>query len=307
MKYLHFRNESLAHLRAIDDLITEVITLKNKPFEFFTGLIFSRETIIVSGNVDRYSFILWLLICNKRANIILHISSCKTTILHSYLLLTLSRKKRMGFAFVTNFVRDHFEKSLQSETTQRASTVHHFSRLFDIGEFRYLVEIKYDFLFLGRLDSRRGIKEYISLARANPGSRFAVAGDGPLRALVEQEAFLLENLEYVGFVDGSQKMELLSCSKCLVSMMRETENFGISIAEALTIGVSVICPSDYGPAEIVGPSFVGYDKGELQAGCFDAFGFSQRILFDEKYRNTHISINLSKEIVRSRWMVLVDD
>jgi glycosyltransferase involved in cell wall biosynthesis len=306
MKYLHFRNESLAHVRAIEDLITEIITLKKKPLKFIKCLIFSKEPIIVSGNLDPFSFILWLLVFNNQSRIIIHISSTKTTAMHSFLLFIIARNKRLGFAFVTKFVRDHFI-NLKAERKFKCAVVYHYSPIFDKSNDECIRKFDYDFLFLGRLDSRRGIDEYILLAKNNPNFSFVIAGDGPLRSMVEKKGHIVDNLEYVGFVDGPKKQRLLSSAKCLVSLMRETENFGISIAESLSLGVSVICPDDYGPAEIIGPSFLGYDKCFLKDEIFNATSFSRRVLFDCKYRNSNISIDLSKESIRSRWLRLLND
>ena len=186
------------------------------------------------------------------------------------------------------------------------SIVYHYSNIFAWSGIRAEKTVENDFLFFGRLDSRRGIEEFILLAEQNSEFSFVIAGDGPMRPLVEERCSLINNLRYLGFVDESRKRQLLSSCRCLVSLMRETEKFGISIAEALFLDMVVICPDDYGPREIVGKSFKGYDKKLLKKDLFDAANFSRSVLFGEKFQNSGIAIDMSRDNVRRQWLRLLD-
>ena len=98
--------------------------------------------------------------------------------------------------------------------------------------------------FCGRLVTQKGIRDFITTAQAlqadMPGFKAVMIGAGPekpwLEETIKQHAL---NIELVGRVDDATKFSLLSRSKLFVFPSVE-EGWGIAIAEALSVGTSVV-------------------------------------------------------------------
>lgn len=105
------------------------------------------------------------------------------------------------------------------------------------------------FVFLGRIDPKKGIENLLEAVsrtggfRQN-GFRLAIAGDADhaygrgLRALTGRLG-LGDVVEFVGQVEGERKERFLASAHCLV-MPSHTENFGIVVSEALAQGTPAI-------------------------------------------------------------------
>lgn len=104
-------------------------------------------------------------------------------------------------------------------------------------------------LFLGRLDSKKGIDLLLELWR-EIGPRFAnwrlvVAGPdlggfgARMVAAVAADPLLLERTTFTGMLEGAEKSAALARSELFVLPTRG-ENFGIAVAEALAYGTPVI-------------------------------------------------------------------
>jgi glycosyltransferase involved in cell wall biosynthesis len=105
------------------------------------------------------------------------------------------------------------------------------------------------FLFTGRLCHEKGLDSLLSAYRIYRYSSaapwpLAVAGDGPLRRMVENEA----NVEYLGFVQPGNLPGFLLDAGCLVLPSR-FEPWGVVIHEACSAGMPVICTQECGAAE----------------------------------------------------------
>jgi len=107
---------------------------------------------------------------------------------------------------------------------------------------------RFQLLFLSRLDRKKGLDVLLpAFARVRnelPTSRLVIAGSGDssyekeMRALTRQHD-LESCVEFVGFVDGSQRMELFRSSSLFVLPSRE-ENFGLAVVEAMAVGLPVV-------------------------------------------------------------------
>jgi len=112
-------------------------------------------------------------------------------------------------------------------------------------------------VFVGRLAPEKGIEFVIDAARALPGTKFTIAGDGPLASLVERAAGELTNLEHVGFVGQKEARNLMrSAVACLIPSVWQ-EPGPLSCLEAMAEGTPVICFSFGGLAEYVADSSAG--------------------------------------------------
>ncbi|MFP1679140.1 glycosyltransferase [Alloalcanivorax sp. C16-2] len=87
-------------------------------------------------------------------------------------------------------------------------------------------------LYVGRLAAEKNIEHFLALAEAHPDCRFTVAGDGPLRGLVEQRRKELPNLNFLGWCSRERVVAELDAHQVLV-LPSAVEAFGTVALEAL--------------------------------------------------------------------------
>ena len=92
------------------------------------------------------------------------------------------------------------------------------------------------YVTLSRLDWHKDIDGIVE-AFNQLDERLIVAGDGPERERLERAAG--DNIEFVGFVDETEKRRLLSSAKAFVFNGRD-EDFGIAPVEALAAGTPLL-------------------------------------------------------------------
>ncbi len=99
------------------------------------------------------------------------------------------------------------------------------------------------FVFLGKLQKEKGIETLLrAWEQAGIDGELVIAGDGPLRAVVEKAVG--ETVSYVGWADDARKAALLSTATALVFPSQWPETFGLVIAESLLAGCPVIATPD---------------------------------------------------------------
>jgi glycosyltransferase involved in cell wall biosynthesis len=86
--------------------------------------------------------------------------------------------------------------------------------------------------YVGRLAPEKELVQIYDAAREFPSLHFRLAGEGPLRAMVEKWATELPNLEYVGWISRDQVIDLLDETDLLVLPSR-FETFGTVAFEAM--------------------------------------------------------------------------
>ncbi|MEA3638849.1 MAG: glycosyltransferase [Lamprobacter sp.] len=100
-------------------------------------------------------------------------------------------------------------------------------------------------LFAGRLAPEKNLGAVIEAAEALPQLNFQIAGDGPLRDWVQQEAARLPNLDYVGWVRRQAILPLIDRTDLLV-LPSTIESFGTIALEAMARGRLVVVSSQCG-------------------------------------------------------------
>lgn len=110
-------------------------------------------------------------------------------------------------------------------------------------------------LFLGRLSPEKGVQTLIEAARKLRVGRIKVAGLGPLEGQVRSAAEEIQKLEFVGYVAGRQKVDLIQRACAMVVPSEWYENFPISVVESMSLGTPVIASDTGGLPEM-------FDDGE---------------------------------------------
>ncbi len=87
-------------------------------------------------------------------------------------------------------------------------------------------------LFAGRLAPEKNIESLLAAVEALPNIHFTVAGDGPLRELVEEKAATLPNLSNVGWLNRESLRDQIDQHDALV-LPSHFESFGTIALEAM--------------------------------------------------------------------------
>jgi phosphatidyl-myo-inositol alpha-mannosyltransferase len=112
-------------------------------------------------------------------------------------------------------------------------------------------------LFVGRLDSRKGVKYLLHafklLTEKDPNISLRIAGDGVEREKLEALAADLElsNVEFLGFVSDADKIKLLQTSDLFCAPSPYGESFGLVIVEAMAAGLVIVAGDNPGYASVL--------------------------------------------------------
>ncbi|MFW6333351.1 MAG: glycosyltransferase [Thermodesulfobacteriota bacterium] len=94
-------------------------------------------------------------------------------------------------------------------------------------------------VFAGRLAPEKNIAHFTDAAAQLNHLRFVVAGDGPMKPLVQRRAEALANLEYAGWCDREKLMKIMDKSDLLV-LPSKVEGFGTIALEAMARRINVL-------------------------------------------------------------------
>lgn len=141
----------------------------------------------------------------------------------------------------------------------RVATV---SSLFDSAEIPTIETLKdpdrATLLFLSRLVPHKGaelvIDAFALLLPEFPNLRLLIAGDGPLKSGLERRAVglgVMARLEFLGFVQGSEKVNALGRAGIFVFPATATEGCPVAVLEAMGTGLPIVCSGAGGLSEIV--------------------------------------------------------
>jgi len=143
-------------------------------------------------------------------------------------------------------------------------------------------------LFAGRLAEEKNLEEVIGVARARPALEFGIAGDGPMREIVEEAARELPNLRYYDWVSREALVDLIDGYDVLLLPSR-VESFGTVALEGMARGRLVIVSGACGIAEWpdleAGLFQVGRD--ESVAGTVDRVVSLSPAVVEQKSRTAH--------------------
>jgi glycosyltransferase involved in cell wall biosynthesis len=139
------------------------------------------------------------------------------------------------YIVLTNFAKDLFTRSSLGIAENKFVVKPNFVSTPEIKE-----EVRAShFLFIGRLSEDKGIKVLLE-AFANNNYTLHIAGDGPLKQLVENAASQFKNIEYIGKLDkNGVENEMRRCTALLFPSIWY-EGMPMTIIEAFSLGAPVL-------------------------------------------------------------------
>jgi len=97
-------------------------------------------------------------------------------------------------------------------------------------------------VFIGRLSEEKGVETLLNAFQKTHGLKLKVAGNGHLEEKLKHYVHQnrIPNVEFLGFVSGRQKLELLHKAKFSIFPSQWYETFGMSILESFSVGTMVV-------------------------------------------------------------------
>jgi glycosyltransferase involved in cell wall biosynthesis len=106
-------------------------------------------------------------------------------------------------------------------------------------------------LTVARLDGQKGIAHLLEAVATLPNASFAIAGDGPNRAALEQRAATLGVSDRVRFLGHRHDVPALLAAADLFVLPSLYEGLPLSVLEAMAAGVPVVATAIGGTDEVV--------------------------------------------------------
>lgn len=112
------------------------------------------------------------------------------------------------------------------------------------------------YLYVGRLVEEKGIRELLDIFCQTPDLNLTIAGEGVLEKEVKEHAEKYDNITYLGFINGLEKLIPIyqQNSFMLLNSQRTPEweeLFGISLIEGMAVGCVPLTTNHPGPKEII--------------------------------------------------------
>jgi glycosyltransferase involved in cell wall biosynthesis len=164
------------------------------------------------------------------------------------------------------------------------------------------------FLFVGRLESIKGLEDVIDAFATFTGADFVVAGEGTERTGLVARATGNPRVRFVGFQSGEALSRLYSGAQAVIASSRGYETFGLSVIEAYSRGVPVIARRMGSYLELV----EGTGAGDTFASVPELISALHRMLDDSARRAAmgaaayaYFRSHFSEDVVIPRYLALV--
>ncbi|HEX7979597.1 MAG TPA: glycosyltransferase family 4 protein [Gemmatimonadaceae bacterium] len=163
------------------------------------------------------------------------------------------------------------------------------------------------FLFVGRIESLKGLDDVIDRFRTFEDADLVIAGVGAERAALERRAAGISRVRFVGFQTGQALSDLYSGARGVIASSRGFETFGMSVIEAYSRGVPVLARKLGSYLELVEGSGAGLtfaDADELERGMRTLLDDERHVRMGERayalFRDSY-----SEDAVLPRYLELV--
>jgi glycosyltransferase involved in cell wall biosynthesis len=115
------------------------------------------------------------------------------------------------------------------------------------------------FLYVGRISEEKGVQQLVECwLRFKPDARLVIAGDGPLKAGLEEKSRRAENIEWLGQISRDQILQLLSVAKALLFPTKCYEGQPLILLEAMSMGCPVITSKIGNPENMIDDGETGF-------------------------------------------------
>jgi glycosyltransferase involved in cell wall biosynthesis len=175
-------------------------------------------------------------------------------------------------------------------------------------EYAVPVERPY-FLFVGRLESIKGLEDVIDAFATFDAADLVVAGEGTERPGLVERARGNSRIRFVGFRTGAELSQLYSGAQAVIASSRGFETFGLSVIEAYSRGVPVLARRMGSYLELVENSGAGEtfaDVPELQAAMHRLLGDPARRRAMGAAAYACFRASYSEDVVVPRYIELVN-
>jgi glycosyltransferase involved in cell wall biosynthesis len=164
------------------------------------------------------------------------------------------------------------------------------------------------FLFVGRIESLKGLDDVIDLFDTFLDADLVIAGEGTVRENLEARATGNPRVQFLGYQSGESLARLYSGARAVIACSRGFETFGMSVIEAYSRGVPVIARRLGSYLELV----EGTGAGETFANAEELEGAMRRLIVDPARRAAMgarayelFQSRYSEEAVLPRYLALV--
>jgi glycosyltransferase involved in cell wall biosynthesis len=129
---------------------------------------------------------------------------------------------------------------------------------FDSTAYKAQSEYENYLFFAGRLSDEKGVDILIKAMKSVPEANLKIAGDGPFRKNLEKEALGVDNVEFLGNMQGDAVKDLIGKSRFVVIPSLWHENFPYILAETFALGKAIIGSDKGGIPEYISSGETGY-------------------------------------------------
>ncbi len=190
------------------------------------------------------------------------------------MMLSLHRKlgtyKKINYIFLTEFNKQKFNR-LVDINGKNIFVKPNFVK--KIGEVKLPSKIFTSFVFAGRLEESKGIKNLLAQWKEMPDNyQLHIYGEGPLEQYVKEEIQDRDNIQYLGFQSHDVIYEDLKKSMAMIFPSLLYEGYPMIIAESMAMGCPVVAIKTGNAGDIVTRS-----KGGTIYDPDDEYSFSNAI------------------------------
>jgi glycosyltransferase involved in cell wall biosynthesis len=169
-----------------------------------------------------------------------------------------------GFIFPSNFSKDKHLQYIPRILEKTISVIYH-----PVEVNNQISKEKGSYcLYYGRLSSEKGILTLLKAMKILSGVTLKIAGKGPQFPLLQDyvDRYNLKNIEFLGFKQGKELIELISKAYFVIVPSECYEVFGLVIAESQSVGTPIIGARIGGIPEIIENGKTGYlfNPGDIQ-------------------------------------------